>query len=33
MKSVIQGFLVIQFLVFAFAASAHFGLFGDLDDP
>jgi hypothetical protein len=33
MKPLIQLFLIVQFALFAFAASAHFGLFGDRDDP
>ncbi len=33
MKSLIQLFLAVQFALFAFAASAHFGLFTDMDDP
>lgn len=33
MKSLIQLFLLVQFAVFAFAASAHFGVFGNRDDP
>ncbi len=33
MKSLIQLFLLVQFAVFVFAASAHLGLFGGRDDP
>lgn len=33
MKSGIQLFLVAEIAIFAFAASAHFELFGDRDDP
>ncbi len=33
MKSLIQLFLIVQSAVFAFAASAHFGVFSDMDDP
>lgn len=33
MKSLTQLFLVIQFAVFAFAASAHFGVFTNMNDP
>jgi len=33
MKSMIQLFLLAQAALFAFAASAHFGVFTDLDDP
>jgi hypothetical protein len=33
MKSLIQVFLVAQSAMFVFAASAHFGLFGDRNDP
>jgi hypothetical protein len=33
MKSLIQVFLAVQFALFAFAASAHFGVFTDMDDP
>ncbi|MDQ3657163.1 MAG: hypothetical protein M3457_19085 [Chloroflexota bacterium] len=33
MRPLIQLFLLIQFAVFVFAASAHFGVFGDRDDP
>jgi len=33
MKSLIRLFLLVQFAVFVFAASAHFGVFTDLDDP
>jgi hypothetical protein len=33
MKSTIQLFLVIQAAVFAFAAGAHFGIVGSMDDP
>ncbi len=33
MKALIQLFLIVQFAIFVFAASAHFSLFGDRDDP
>ena len=33
MTHIIRAFLAIQTLLFAFAASAHFGLVGDRDDP
>ncbi len=33
MKSLIQLFLAVQFALFAFAASAHFGVFTDMNDP
>ena len=33
MKPLIQLFLIAQIALFAFAASAHFGVFGNRDDP
>ena len=33
MKSLIHLFLAVQSAVFVFAACAHFGVFGDRDDP